>query len=180
MATKGKRKAPKLSEPQMALLRRVSPPKTEPQDDPSNYLWEGKSGAWYLTWWRRDPRASDTDKVNTATAKALVRLGYLEASGGTEDLPPCYFLSAKGAALIEAEKRAALLAATKGERERAKELADALLVANQLDGRAELNGVYPANGVAGLYEVDYYDTLSAGRFVVVVDTIAGTTDLQRQ
>jgi hypothetical protein len=169
MPTKAKRhsktrtKVAKLSGPQAALLRLIPAPVPEGEDGPRFHKWDLPKG------------------VQAATLHALVRLGYVAEEADPEDsLMAVYALSAKGTGLVEAERRAEHLAATKGERAKAKELADALLLANQLDGRAELNGVYPANGIAGLYEVDYYDTLSAGRFVVVVDTIAGTADLQRQ
>jgi hypothetical protein len=64
------------------------------------------------------------------------------------------------------------------DHERARELADALLEANQLDRRAQLQGAYSAG--EGVYEMDYRDSLSAGRFVVSVWLEEGRAELQRQ
>lgn len=89
-----------LSKAQAALLRRV----TARQADPPSYVWQGKSGAWYITAW--EVGRSDTERVHSATVRALVQAGYVELfQGAYSDLSQPHYLTPKGVAALEAAKR---------------------------------------------------------------------------
>jgi hypothetical protein len=115
--------------------------------------------------------------TRTSTLRALVARGYVaEGEDPDDSLTATYALTPRGAALAAAARKAE----DKPNRDEARRLADELLRANNLDGRADLAGVYPVAGQPGLYEVEYDERGTNGRFVVTVNRETGAADLQRQ
>jgi hypothetical protein len=168
-----KTKVAALTKPQAELLRKLTPPGAE---KPAFLYRHPASGRWMLK-----PASNGPATVYGPTAQGLLRAGYItpadqEGDEGGLDVPPAYFLTAKGAALVAA----ALKAEDKPNRDDARAKADELLRANSLDGRADFSGVYPVPEKPGVYEVEYDESPGSGRLVVTVDRHKGTADLQRQ